>query len=48
MDGLVEDFLEYLRYERNYSPRTISPYKSSLEAFGLYWKSLDRGLEWES
>ena len=48
MDGLVEDFLEYLRYERNYSPRTISPYKSSLEAFGLYWKSQDRSLGWES
>lgn len=48
MDDLVEGFLEYIRCERNYSRRTIVSYKASLEAFGLFWKSLDRNLAWET
>ncbi len=46
MDAWLEDFFAYLRYERNYSERTLVAYESGLKAFGLYLKSLDNGLTW--
>ena len=46
MDTWLEDFVAYLRYERNYSENTIKPYHDSLEAFGLFIKSLDSDLDW--
>lgn len=33
MSGLVEDFLEYARYELNFSPQTIVKYRDSLRSF---------------
>jgi len=33
MSGLVEDFLEYARYELNFSPQTIIKYRDSLKCF---------------
>ena len=43
----IEDFIEYLRYERNYSVRTIEEYQSDLEAFKRFCEALDNGLTWE-
>lgn len=48
MDTWLEDFFAYLRYERNYSERTLKAYDVSLKAFGLYLKSLDEKLTWRS
>ncbi len=39
MDAWVEDFIAYLRYERNYSECTVISYSGSLKAFELYVKS---------
>lgn len=47
MDAWLEDFVVYLRYERNYSENTIKPYHDSLKAFGLFVKSLDAELDWK-
>lgn len=33
MSGLAEDFLEYARYELNFSPQTIVKYRDSLRSF---------------
>lgn len=46
METWVEDFVAYLRYERNYSEGTIRPYHDSLEEFGQFIKSLDQELCW--
>ena len=43
----IEDFIEYLQYERNYSVRTIEEYQSDLEAFKRFCEALDNGLTWE-
>ena len=48
MDAWFEEFVTYLRYERNYSELTIVSYGSSLKAFELYYKSLDNGLSWDT
>lgn len=45
---LKDSFLDYLRYERNYSPRTVQCYQDDLNAFEEFWKSLDEDLAWES
>ena len=45
---LLEAFLEYLRYERNASPRTIGEYRDDLMAFESFYKELDSELSWES
>jgi integrase/recombinase XerC len=48
MDAWLEEFIAYIRYERNYSELTIVSYGSSLKAFELYYKSLDNGLSWDA
>ncbi len=48
MNTWLEDFFAYLRYERNYSERTVVAYDGSLRAFGLYMKSLDEDLTWKT
>lgn len=45
---MIEQFLNYLRYERNYSPMTIKSYGEDLEAFEAYFRKLDCHLSWES
>lgn len=40
--------MDYLRYERNRSDRTVESYRSDLEAFEEYFKSLDSGLSFEN
>ena len=46
MNAWLEEFVAYLRYERNYSELTVISYSSSLKAFELYYKSLEEGLSW--
>ena len=44
---MIDGFLNYLRYERNYSELTVEGYGKDLEDFQAYFKSLDEGLEWD-
>lgn len=43
---MIDGFLNYLRYERNYSELTVEGYGKDLEDFQAYFKSLDEGLDW--
>jgi integrase/recombinase XerC len=45
---LLNAFLDYLRYERNVSDRTISGYRDDLEAFESFFKELDSDFSWET
>ena len=46
--NMIEEFLNYLRYERNRSELTVRTYGRSLEDFESYFKSRDSQLSWES
>jgi integrase/recombinase XerC len=41
----IESFLEYLKLERNYSPRTVKSYGDDLCEFERYFRSVDEGLD---
>lgn len=43
---MVEGFLQYLRYERNYAELTVINYGKDLEDFQAYFQSLDDDLSW--
>lgn len=43
---LKESFLKYLRYERNYSERTILSYETDLRKFEEYFKGLDDAVDY--
>ena len=45
---MIEDFLNYLRYERNRSELTVSSYERSLKDFESYFKNRESHLSWES
>ncbi len=45
---MIEEFLNYLRYERNMSPLTVQNYDKDLRAFESYLKNLDNHLSVES
>ena len=45
---MTEDFLNYLRYERNRSELTVRRYEQSLRDFETYFKNRDSQLSWES
>ena len=45
---MIEEFLDYLRYERNRSPKTVQCYEADLVAFERYFQNLDSHLSWES
>jgi integrase/recombinase XerC len=45
---MIEDFLSYLRYERNRSELTVCNYEQSLSDFEAYFKNRDNHLSWES
>ena len=45
---MTEDFLNYLRYERNRSELTVCRYEQSLRDFESYFKRRDGQLSWES
>lgn len=42
----IKSFVDYLRYERNLSERTIRGYSADLKAFERYYKGLDKELCW--
>ena len=44
----IEDFLDYLQYERNRSERTVRAYADDLRSFEAFFKNLDGQLSWES
>lgn len=44
----VNDFLDYLRDERNYSARTVEEYGDDLQKFESFFKSLDAALTWDT
>lgn len=48
MDAWCEEFVAYLRYERNYSELTVVSYVGSLKAFELFYKSLECDLTWNT
>lgn len=43
----IEDFIDYLRYERNYSSRTTEDYQADLEAFRRFYEAIDSNISWE-
>lgn len=45
---LTEDFLNYLRWEKNRSPQTVSSYAEDLSIFEAYFSKLDCQLTWET
>lgn len=45
---MIEQFLNYLRFERNFSSLTITGYGEDLAAFEAYFRNLDCHLSWES
>ncbi|MCR4773419.1 MAG: tyrosine-type recombinase/integrase [Prevotella sp.] len=45
---MVEEFLEYNRYEKNRSPRTIQNYADAITDFQRYFSMLDTGMTWET
>jgi integrase/recombinase XerC len=45
---MIEDFLNYLRYERNRSDLTVRNYERSLRDFESYFKNRENHLSWES
>ena len=44
---MIEDFLNYLRYERNRSDLTVRNYERSLRDFESYFKNRENHLSWE-
>jgi len=44
---LIESFLDYLRFERNYSERTIVSYQTDLREFEGYLKDTEAELDWK-
>ena len=44
----IEDFLDYLQYERNRFERTVRAYADDLRSFEAFFKNLDGQLSWES
>ncbi len=44
----IDDFLDYLRFERNRSPLTVDSYAKSLGGFQQYFESREGQLSWET
>lgn len=45
---MIDQFVDYMRYERNMSPRTIQEYSDDLSDFESFFKNLDDHLTWET
>lgn len=45
---LLKSFIDYLRYERAASARTVQEYHDDLKAFESFYKGLDSNLSWET
>lgn len=44
----IQIFVDYLRFERNLSERTIKVYQTDLKVFEQFYKGLDEKLSWET
>ncbi len=44
----VKRFIDYLRYERNYSEKTLESYILDIEDFMKYYTALDESLNWKT
>ena len=44
----IQQFLDYLCLERNYSPLTVKSYGDDLRRFEAFFTSMDSGLTWET
>lgn len=44
----IQNFIDYLRYERNLSERTVLEYQADLEAFERFYVALDENYDWQS
>lgn len=44
---MIEQFLNYLQLERNYSLRTVQAYSEDLMGFEEYFKNMDSSLTWQ-
>lgn len=44
----IKEFLDYLRFERNFSLRTVGEYSDDLRKFESFFKNLDATLTWET
>ena len=44
----IQRFIDYLKYERNYSQRTTEAYEADLKAFERYYETLDSELSWNT
>lgn len=44
---MIEQFLNYLQLERNYSQRTVQAYSEDLMEFEKYFKNMDSSLTWQ-
>jgi len=44
----IKVFVDYLRFERNLSERTIEAYQADLEAFKQFYKNLNSELSWKT
>lgn len=42
----IEDFIDYLRFERNYSSKTTESYQADLEAFERFYEVIDSDINW--
>lgn len=45
---MIEEFLDYLRFEKNRSKLTIKSYGEDLKSFETYFQNLETRLSWES
>ena len=45
---MIDQFLDYIRYERNLSPQTVLTYEHSLRDFESFFKGLDCSTDWSS
>ena len=45
---MVEKFLDYIKFEKNYSPMTVINYRKDLTEFERFYKELEPQLSWES
>ena len=45
---MIEEFLNYLKFEKNRSQLTVSSYAEDLKLFEAYFRNLDSQLSWES
>ena len=43
----IENFLKFLRLERNYSQKTVDNYKADLEQFKIFFGKLKADLSWK-